>query len=120
MFLKSNPHPRAYGNFARLLGHYVRDEHVIPLQEAIRRLSAFPAENLKLRRRGSLKTGYYADVVVFDPRTIADHATYEQPHQYAEGFSTIVVNGQVVFEDGHMTAARPGRVLYGPAWTGAH
>src|SRR5205823_14811382 len=81
-FLKSNPHPRAYGNVARLLGKYVREEKVIPLEEAVRRLSSLPAENLKLDRRGALKPGYFADVVVFDPATIADHATFEKPHQY--------------------------------------
>jgi N-acyl-D-amino-acid deacylase len=118
VFLKSNPHPRAYGNFARLLGHYVRDEHVIPLQEAIRRASAFPADNLKLRRRGWLKPGYYADVVVFDPTTIADHATYEKPHQYATGVVDVFVNGTQVVKDGEHTGALPGRVVRGPGWKG--
>jgi N-acyl-D-aspartate/D-glutamate deacylase len=118
VFLKSNPHPRAYGNFARLLGHYVRDERVIPLQEAIRRASAFPAETLKLRRRGALKAGYYADVVVFDPRTIADHATFEKPHQYATGVVDVFVNGTQVVKDGEHTGALPGRVVRGPGWKG--
>jgi N-acyl-D-amino-acid deacylase len=118
VFLKSNPHPRAYGNFARLLGHYVRDEHVIPLQDAIRRASAFPAENLKLRRRGSLKPGNFADVVVFDPQTIADHATYEKPHQYATGVVDVFVNGTQVVKDGQHTGALPGRVVRGPGWKG--
>jgi N-acyl-D-aspartate/D-glutamate deacylase len=118
VFLKSNPHPRAYGNYARLLGHYVRDEHVIPLQEAIRRLSAFPSENMKLRRRGTLKPGYYADVVVFDPQTIADHATYAKPHQYATGVADVFVNGTQVVKDGAHTGALPGRVVRGPGWKG--
>lgn len=118
VFLKSNPHPRAYGNFARLLGHYVRDEHVITLQEAIRRLTAFPAANLELRRRGSLKPGYYADVVVFDPKTIADHATYANPHQYATGVVDVFVNGTQVVKDGEHTGALPGRVVRGPGWKG--
>jgi N-acyl-D-amino-acid deacylase len=119
VFLKSNPHPRAYGNFARLLGHYVRDEHVIPLEEAIRRLTAFPAATLRLRRRGSLAPGYYADVVVFDPKTIADHATYANPHQYATGVVDVFVNGTQVVKDGEHTGATPGRVVKGPGWKGA-
>ena len=118
VFLKSNPHPRAYGNYAKLLGHYVRDEHVMPLQEAIRRLSAFPSENMKLRRRGSLRPGYYADVVVFDPTTIADHATYAKPHQYATGVVDVFVNGTQVVKDGEHTGALPGRVVRGPGWKG--
>src|SRR5438045_5725689 len=85
VFLKSNPHPRAYGNFARVLGKYVREEKVISLEEAVRKLSALPAANLKLPRRGSLKLGFFADVVVFDPAKIADHATFEKPHQYSTG-----------------------------------
>jgi len=118
VFLKSNPHPRAYGNYAKLLGHYVRDEHVIPLQEAIRRLSAFPSETMKLRRRGSLRPGYYADVVVFDPTTIADHATYAKPHQYATGVVDVFVNGTQVVKEGEHTGALPGRVVRGPGWKG--
>jgi N-acyl-D-amino-acid deacylase len=116
VFLKSSTHPRAYGNFARLLGKYVRDEHVIPLAEAIRRLSSLPAENLKLDRRGRLKKGYYADVVVFDPNTICDNATYEKPHQYATGVVDVFVNGTQVLKDGEHTGATPGRVVRGPGW----
>ncbi len=118
VFLKSNPHPRAYGNFARVLGTYVRDERVITLQEAVRRLSALPAENLRLRRRGKLQTGYHADVVVFDPATVADKATFESPHQLAVGVTHVFVNGVAVVTDGAHTGATPGRVVRGPGWQG--
>jgi N-acyl-D-amino-acid deacylase len=111
VFLKSSTHPRSYGNFARLLGKYVREEHALPLEEAIRRLSSLPASNLGLARRGALKPGYYADVVVFDPRTITDHATFEQPHQYATGMRQVFVNGSQVLKDGGHTGALPGRVV---------
>jgi N-acyl-D-amino-acid deacylase len=114
VFLKSSTHPRAYGNFARLLGKYVREEKVIPLEEAIRRLSNLPATNLGLDRRGLLKEGYFADVVVFDPNTIADKATFEQPHQYAVGMKHVFVNGAQVLRDGEHTNAKPGRALWGP------
>ncbi|PYL54830.1 MAG: aminoacylase [Verrucomicrobia bacterium] len=113
-FLKSNPHPRAYGNFARVLGKYCRDEKVITLPEAIRRLSALPATNLGLDHRGFLKEGMFADVVVFDPATIADHATFEKPHQYATGVKHVFVNGDQVIKDGEHTSAKPGRALWGP------
>jgi N-acyl-D-amino-acid deacylase len=116
VFLKSNPHPRTYGTFARLLGKYVRDEKIISLQEAIRRLTSLPAENLKLDRRSSLKTGYYADVVVFDSAKIQDHATYEKPHQYATGVVHVLVNGVPVIKDGEHTGAKPGQVVRGPGW----
>jgi len=116
VFLKSNPHPRAYGNFARLLGKYVRDEKIIPLEEAIRRLTSLPAGNLKLDRRGALKPGYFADVVVFDPAEILDHATYERPHQYSTGVRQVFVNGVQVLKDGAHTGAKPGRVVRGPGW----
>jgi len=114
VFLKSNPHPRAYGNFARVLGKYVRDEKVIALPEAIRRLSALPATNLGLDHRGFLKEGMFADVVVFDPATIADHATFEKPQQYATGVKHVFVNGVQVIKDGEHTGAKPGRALWGP------
>ena len=117
-FLKYNPHPRAYGNFARLLGKYVRDEKVIPLHEAIYRLSGLPATNLKIRHRGFLREGYYADVVVFDPATIQDHATFEKPHQYSTGVYHVFVNGEQVLKDGEHTGATPGRVVRGPGWAG--
>jgi N-acyl-D-amino-acid deacylase len=118
-FLLSNPHPRAYGNFARLLGRYVRDENVIPLQEAVRRLTTLPAENLGLHRRGALRAGYYADVVVFDPATITDHSTYDQPHQYSTGVHHVFVNGVQVLEGGEHTGATPGRFVRGPGWNPA-
>jgi N-acyl-D-amino-acid deacylase len=113
-FTKSNTHPRAYGNFARLLGKYVREEKVIPLEEAIRKLSGLPATNLELDRRGFLKAGMFADIVVFDPATIADRATFEKPHQYAVGMKHVFVNGVQVLKDGEHTGAKPGRALYGP------
>jgi N-acyl-D-amino-acid deacylase len=116
VFLLSNPHPRAYGNFARVLGKYVRDEHVLPLESAIHRLSALPASNLKIADRGLLKTGYFADVVVFDPATIADHATFEQPHQFATGMVDVFVNGVQVLKNGQHTGATPGRALKGPGY----
>jgi N-acyl-D-amino-acid deacylase len=112
-FLKSNPHPRAYGSFARVLGKYTRDEQVLTLQEAVRRMSALPATNLRLARRGMLKGGYFADVVVFDPKTIRDNATFEQPHQYASGMRHVLVNGVPVLRDGEHTGATPGRVVLG-------
>jgi N-acyl-D-amino-acid deacylase len=113
-FLKSNPHPRAYGNFARLLGKYVRDEKVITLEEAVRRLTSLPATNLGLDRRGGLKPGYYADVVIFDPKTIADKATFEKPHQFAVGVRDVFVNGVQMLKDGEHTGKFSGRALYGP------
>jgi N-acyl-D-amino-acid deacylase len=117
VFLKSNPHPRAYGCFARVLGKYCRDEKVLTLPEAIRRLSALPASNLELDHRGVLKEGMFADVVVFDPATIQDHATFEKPHQYATGVKHVFVNGVQVLKDGEHTGAKPGRALWGPGKT---
>jgi N-acyl-D-amino-acid deacylase len=116
VFLKGNPHPRAYGSFARLLGKYVRQEKVIKLAEAIRRLTSLPAENLKLDRRGKLEKGYYADIVIFDPDKIIDHATFEKPHQYATGMVHVFVNGTQVLKDGRHTGAKPGRIVRGPGW----
>jgi N-acyl-D-amino-acid deacylase len=116
VFLKSNPHPRTYGTFARLLGKYVRDEKIISMPEAIRRLTSLPAGNLKLDHRSWLKTGYYADVVVFDPARIQEHATYEKPHQYATGVVHVLVNGVPVIKDGEHTGAKPGQVVRGPGW----
>ena len=114
VFLKSNPHPRAYGNFARLLGKYVRDEKVISLQEAIRRLTSLPAGNLGLDRRGSLKKGFFADIVIFDPNTIADKATFEKPHQFAVGVRDVFVNGTQLLKNGEHTGKFSGRALWGP------
>jgi len=117
VFLKSNPHPRAYGNFARILGKYVRDEKVIPLVEAVRRLSGLPASNLGLDHRGFIQEGMFADTVIFDPATIADRATFEKPHQYAVGVKHVFVNGVQVLRDGEHTGAKPGRALSGPGKT---
>jgi len=113
-----NPHPRGYGNFARVLGLFVRDEQLMPLEEAIRKLSHLPATNLKIRDRGSLQVGNYADVVVFDPATISDHSTFEAPHALSTGVEHVWVNGGHVISGGQHTGARPGRVVRGPGWTG--
>jgi len=118
VFLKSSTHPRAYGNFARMLGKYVRDEKTTTLADAIHRLTWLPATNLKLRGRGVLRPGYYADVVVFDPATIQDHATFEKPQQLATGVDSVFVNGTQVVKDGKHTGAKPGRFVRGPGWTG--
>lgn len=118
VFLKSNPHPRAYGSFARVLGKYVRDEKLLSMQAAIRKLATLPSKTLKIDRRGELKTGFYADVVVFDPATIQDHATFIEPHQYATGMKHVFVNGTQVLKDGEHTGATPGRAVRGPGWTG--
>jgi len=120
VFLKSSAHPRTYGNFARLLGKYVRDEKVISLTEAIRRLTSLPATNLGLKDRGSLKPGMFADVVIFDPETIADRATFEQPHQYSVGVRDVFVNGVHVLKNGEHTGAKPGRALWGPGKIGGN
>jgi N-acyl-D-aspartate/D-glutamate deacylase len=112
-FTKSSAHPRAYGNFARLLGKYVRDERVIPLEEAVRRLSGLPATNLELDRRGFIREGLFADLVIFDPSKMADRATFENPHQYAIGMRHVFVNGTQVLKDGEHTGAKPGRALWG-------
>jgi N-acyl-D-amino-acid deacylase len=119
VFLLSHPHPRAYGNFARLLGTYVRQNHDLTLQDAIHRLTGFPAANLSLKDRGLLKAGYYADIVVFDPNTIVEKATYTEPHQLAVGVDDVLVNGGFAFRDGKATGAHTGRAVRGRAWTGA-
>jgi N-acyl-D-amino-acid deacylase len=118
VFLKSLPHPRAYGNFARVLGKYVREEKLLPLEAAVRNLSGLPAANLGLDRRGLLREGYFADVVVFDPRTISDRATYAKPHQYAVGVQHVFINGVQVLKEGEHTGALPGRALWGPGKVG--
>lgn len=115
-FLSYNPHPRAYGNFARLLGKYVRDEKVISLQEAIYKLTSLPAQNLGIQKRGLLSPGYFADIAIFDPEKIQDHSTFENPHQYSTGMVHVFVNGTQVLEDGEHTNARPGRVVRGAGW----
>jgi N-acyl-D-amino-acid deacylase len=115
-FLQWSTHPRAYGSFARLLGRYVRDEQVVPLEEAIRRLTSLPAENLRLTGRGLLEPGSFGDVVVFDPDAVQDHATYDDPHQYATGVVHVAVNGTLVLRDGEHTGALPGQVVRGPGY----
>jgi N-acyl-D-amino-acid deacylase len=118
VFLKSNPHPRAYGSFARILGKYSREEKIVPIEEAIRRLTLLPATNLRIQRRGKLAPGNYADVVVFDPASIIDKATFDKPHQYATGMRHVFVNGVQVLADGEHSGAKPGRVVRGPGWKG--
>ena len=118
VFLESNNHPRAFGTFARVLGKYSRDEKVVPLEEAVRRMTSFPAANIGIRDRGQLTEGYYADVVIFDPAAIQDHATFEEPHQYATGVEHVFVNGGHVVASGAHTGATPGRVVRGPGWSG--
>ena len=116
VFLEQSTHPRAYGSFARLLGHFVREEKVIPLEEAIYKLTTLPATNLKLKKRGALKGGYFADVVIFDANTIKDNATFEKPHQYATGMQHVFVNGGHVLKDGEPTGTFSGRFVKGPGW----
>lgn len=116
VFMKSNPHPRAYGNVARLLGKYVQEEKIISLEEAIRRLTSLPASNLKLQKRGALKIGNFADVVVFDAARISDHATFDAPHQFSTGMVHVFVNGIQVLKDREHTGAKAGRVVRGPGW----
>jgi N-acyl-D-amino-acid deacylase len=116
VFVKTSTHPRAYGNFARLLGKYVRDEHAIPIEEAIRKLTSFPAATLRIKDRGTLAPAFFADIVVFDPKTIADTSTYEKPHQYAVGVKHVWVNGGQVLKNGEHTGQKPGRAVRGPGW----
>jgi N-acyl-D-amino-acid deacylase len=118
IFLNSSTHPRAYGTFARVLGKFARDDGVITLQEGIRKMTSLPAANIGIRERGSLVEGYYADVVIFDPATVRDHATFEEPLKYATGVEHVFVNGEQVLKDGEHTGATPGRVVRGPGWTG--
>ncbi len=118
VFLQNGTHPRAYGNFARLLGKYVREEGVVPLEEAVRKLTSLPARNLRISDRGRLQEGYFADVVVFDPATVVDHATYQDPHRLATGVTHVFVNGVMALEDSEPTGAMPGRFVRGPGWTG--
>ena len=120
VFMNAHPHPRTYGNFARLLGRYVRDERLIGLEEAVRRLTSLPAANLGLRDRGALRPGFHADLAIFDPATIADRATFEAPHAYAVGMRHVFVNGVQVLADGEHNGATPGRVVRGPGWNRCH
>ncbi len=115
VFGRNVPHPRSYGTFARVLGLYARDKKLLPLETAVQKMSSFPAQRIGLSDRGVLRQGLKADIAVFDAATVRDTATFEKPHSYAEGVSVVIVNGQVAFEGGKMTAARPGRVLYGPS-----
>ncbi|MBN4070130.1 D-aminoacylase [Olleya sp. AH-315-F22] len=120
VFLKSSTHPRAYGNFSRLLGKYVRDEKVISLEEAIYKLTTLPATNLKIKKRGALQTGFYADLAIFNPEKIQDHATFEKPQQYATGMVHVFVNGTQVLKNGEHTGELPGQVVKGPGWKGGN
>ena len=115
-FLSRGTHPRAYGTFARFLGKYIREDKLMTLEEAVRRLTSLPASHLKILKRGALKKGHYADVVVFDPEKIRDHATFDNPHQYSTGVSHVFVNGVPVLKDGEHTGAKPGRVVRGPGY----
>ncbi len=119
VFLLSSTHPRAYGNFARIFAKYVREEHVLPVEEAVRKLTSLPADVLSLTDRGRLRQGAFADVVIFDPATIQDHSTYQKPMQYATGVRDVLVNGKLVLKEGEPTGTLSGRVLRGRAWTGA-
>ena len=118
VFLESNPHPRAYGTFARVLGKYSRDQHLLSIAEGIRRMTSLPAFNTNIQYRGELTEGFFADIVVFDPNTITDHATFDDPHQYSTGVEQVFVNGVQVLENGEHTGALPGVVVRGPGWTG--
>ena len=113
---RGQPHPRSYGTFPRILGRYVRDEKVLPLEEAIRKMTSLAAEQMKIAGRGTLKEGYFADVVIFDPKTVADTATYEKPHQYPVGIDHVIVNGVVTIRGGKHTGAHAGRALYGAGY----
>jgi N-acyl-D-aspartate/D-glutamate deacylase len=115
VFGQAAPHPRSYGTFARVLGVYVREKKVIPLEEAVRKMSGYPAARLKIWDRGLLRPGMKADVIVFDPEKVADRATYEQPHQYSAGVNEVIVNGKLALHQGKVTDERPGVVLLGPA-----
>jgi N-acyl-D-aspartate/D-glutamate deacylase len=115
IFGQGAPHPRSYGTFVRVLAVYVREKKLLTLEDAVRKMSSYPAARIGLSDRGILRPGMKADITVFDPATVRDAATFEKPHQYAMGFPYVIVNGQIVYENGAMTAARPGRVLYGPA-----
>ena len=119
VFLLAAAHPRAYGNFARVFAQYVRHDRALSIEEAVRKLTSLPADNLSLPDRGRLKRGALADIVVFDPSTIQDHATYEKPHQLSSGVSYVIVNGKMAVQQGRPTGAPTGRVVRGRAWTGA-
>ena len=113
---RGQPHPRSYGTFPRILGHYVREEKVLSLPEAIRKMTSLAASQMKIADRGTVKDGYFADMVIFDPKTVADTATFEKPHQYPFGIETVIVNGVVTVRNGHHTGAHAGRALFGPGY----
>ena len=115
---KGLTHPRSYGTFPRILGHYVRDRRVMPLEEAVRKMTSAVANRLSIRDRGQLREGFFADVVIFDPATVIDKATYTEPHQHSIGIQTVIVNGVRVWDSGKHTGARPGRIVRGPGWSG--
>jgi N-acyl-D-amino-acid deacylase len=119
VFLLSSTHPRAYGNFARIFARYVRDEHLLTVEEAVRKLTTLPADVLSLSDRGRLKAGAFADVVIFDPKSMQDHATYQKPLQFSTGVTDVFVNGKLALKDGDPTGTPTGRALRGRAWTGA-
>jgi N-acyl-D-amino-acid deacylase len=118
VFLLSSTHPRAYGNFARIFAKYVRDEHLMPVEEAVRKLTSLPADALSLSDRGRLRSGAFADLVIFDPKTFQDHSTFAKPMQYATGVTDVFINGVLALKDGEPTGASTGRVVRGRAWTG--
>ena len=118
VFLEKSLHPRAYGNFARVIGKYVRDEQAITMKEAIRRLTSLPAKNIGIQDRGSIQLNNYADIIIFDPEEVNDKATFKKPHQYAVGMKHVFVNGKQVLKDGEHTGAMPGQVVRGPGWRG--
>ena len=115
-FTDAGTHPRVYGTFARFLGKYVREEKLMTLEEAVRRMTSLPASNLKIKKRGNLQTGNFADLAIFDASKVQDHATFEEPHQYATGMIYVLVNGTLVLENGEHTGATPGRAIRGPGW----
>ena len=118
VFLEKSLHPRAYGNFARVIGKYVRDEQALTMKEAIRRLTSLPAKNTGIQDRGSIQLNNYADIIIFDPEEVNDKATFEKPHQYAVGMKHVFVNGEQVLKNGEHTGALPGQIVRGPGWRG--
>jgi N-acyl-D-aspartate/D-glutamate deacylase len=114
--LTNSVHPRAYGSFARVLGRYVRELRLISMSEAIRKLSGLPATNLKIKKRGFIRSGFFADIVIFDPLKVSDRATFDKPHQLAQGIETVLVNGVLVLKNGNHTGATPGKFVHGPGF----
>ena len=120
VFGVGSPHPRTYGTFARVLGSYVRERNILSLEEAVRKMTSLPAQILSIKQRGLIKEGYYADIAIFDPKTILDKATFEDPHQYAVGVISVIVNGEIVIDQGVHNGNKPGRVLRGPGYNGSN